>query len=324
MPTCRILLTGMFAGLFAFGAAPTQAQPFPSKPIRLIVPYTPGAGGDIVSRVLAEKLGASLGQPIVVENKGGASGAIGTAAGATAPADGHTWILGADPAFTINPLLRKVPYDPLKDFAPVVLLTKVPLVLVINPALGINNIRELVADAKKNPGKLTVASLGSGSNAHLAVELLNSMAGIKTLLVPFKGQAEALIGVIGGTTDLTFSSIGSVMPHLKSGKLKAIGITTDQRFEGLPDVPTIAESGFPGFEVSAWHGIVVPAETPRDIVVRINQEFGKALAQPDIAARLTGLGYLPVGGGPENLERLLKRDTEKWAKLIREVGITAD
>lgn len=301
-----------------------QAQTFPSRSIQFLVPYTPGAGGDTVARVLAEKLAGALGQSVVVENRGGANGLIGTVAGAKAPADGYTWTLGADPAFTINPLLRKVPYDPLRDFVPVVQLTRLPLLLVVNPSLPIHSVQDLVAYVKKNPGKMNVAMLGTGSNAHLAAELLKSLAGLETVAVPYKGQAEALTGVMGGHSHIAFSSIGSVQGFIKSGRLRAIAITSDKRFGELPDIPTVAEAGFPGYEVFAWHGIMVPAGTPRETVLRINQEVNKVLAAPDVAGRLSSMGLFPVGGPPELLEQLLKRDTDKWSKLIHDIGIKAD
>jgi tripartite-type tricarboxylate transporter receptor subunit TctC len=306
------------------GAGPAAAQSFPSNRIRFIVPYTPGGGGDIIARLLGEKLQDRLGQAVVIENRGGAAGAIGTEAGARSAPDGYTWTLAADPAFTINPLMTRVPYDPLRDFEPVSLLTKIPLVLVSNPALPVHTVKELAEYARHSSKPLTVALLGNGSNARLAGELLKSMTGVKMLFVPYKGQAEALVGVMGGFADISFSSISSILGYLQSGKLRALAVTSDQRFQTLPDVPTVAESGYPGFEVSAWHGVVVPAGTPKEIVLRLNQEISRVLETPEIRQRLLNLGFVPVGGSPENLQKVLKTDTERWGKLIRSAGITPD
>jgi tripartite-type tricarboxylate transporter receptor subunit TctC len=323
-----IRLCGLFCAwllaLFVVGTGAAAAQSFPSNRIRFIVPYTPGGGGDIIARLLAERLQVSLGQPIVVENHGGASGEIGTELGARAAPDGYTWTLAADPGFTINPLMVKVPYDPIRDFEPVSLLTKIPLVLVSSPTLPVHTVRELVDYAKRSPEPLKVALLGSGSNARLAGELLMSMTGIKFLFVPYKGQAEALIGIMGGFVDITFSSISSVQAYLQSDKLRALAVTSDQRFQTLPDIPTVSESGYPGFEVSAWHGVVVPAGTPKEIVLRLNQEFSRVLETPQVRQRLLNLGFAPVGGDPQNLQKLLQTDTERWRKLIRSAGIKPD
>lgn len=317
----RLLCAALCAALCLAAAGPTAAQSFPNDRIRFIVPYTPGGGGDIIARLLGEKLQVNLGQPVVVENRGGASGAIGTEAGARAAPDGHTWILAADPAFTINPLIVKVPYDPIRDFEPVSLLTKIPLVLVANPKLPVNTVQELVEYAKHSPKPLTVALLGQGSNAMLAAELLKSMTGIEMMFVPYKGQAEALVGTIGGFADITFSSISSIRGYMQSDKLRILALTSAQRFPTLPDIPTVSESGYPGFEVSAWHGVVVPGGTPKKIVTQLNQEISRVLESPEMRKRLLDLGFTPVGGSPENLEQLLKADTERWSQLIRNAGI---
>ena len=301
-----------------------QEAAWPSRPIRWIVPYAPGAGTDTTARILVDKLSAALGQPIVIDNRGGAGGAIGTDAGAKAAPDGYTWTFGSDPPFTINPSFRKLPFDPQKDFVPVSLLARVPLVLVVNPAMPATTIAQLVALARSKPGQLTVSSSGNGSSGHLAAEYFKSVTGTDMLHVPYKGQAEAVNDVVAGRVDINFSAIGNVLQYAKAGRLRIVGIAGSARFAGLPEVPTIAESGYPGFEISAFHGLLMPAGTPPAIVARVNDEVSKLLALPDVANRMLGLGFFPVGGPPDELERLIRVDTAKWEKLIRSAGIKAD
>ncbi|SHH64172.1 Bug family tripartite tricarboxylate transporter substrate binding protein [Pollutimonas bauzanensis] len=315
-----LLLAFLYVAAVPAGAQ-TQLPQYPSRQIHWIVPYTPGAGSDTVARLLAMKLSESLGQSIVVENHGGAGGAIGTAIGARAKPDGYTWTFGSDPPFTINSHLRKLQFDPMKDFVPVSLIARVPLVLVVNPKLGVNTIQELVALAKKHPGDLTGSSSGNGSSSHLVLELFNSTAGVKIMHVPYTGQAEALRDVLAGRISITFSSVGTVQSHLESGRLKALAITTDTRFGALPDVPTIAESGYRGFEASAWHGLLMPASTPAAIVTRINDAISSALELPDVSSRMSTLGYIPIGGPPDKLATLITNDSAKWGKVIHDIGI---
>jgi len=294
---------------------------YPSRRITWIVPYGPGGGGDLSARILAQKLSEMMGQAIVVENRGGAGGVIGTNAGAKAAPDGYTWTMGSDPPFTINPHLMKLPFDPVKDFEPVSVILKLPLVLVINPALPAKNVQEFVALAKARPGSLTIGSSGSGSSGHLAAELLKTTAGVNLLHVPFKDQASALSEVMSGRVDATFSSIGSIRAYVEAGKLRAVGVATASRFEKLPDLPTIAEQGYPGFEAAAWQGLLVPAGTPKAVVATINARMSEALKVPDVARRLTDLGLVPVGGSPEDLVNLIKTDSAKWAKVIQDANI---
>jgi len=327
----RRRVLSMMAGLPAWGlTARARAQtgaaspPWPSRIIRWIVPYAPGAGTDTTARILADRLSTALGQPIVVDNRGGAGGAIGTDAGAKAAPDGYTWTFGSDPPFTINPSFRKLPFDPQKDFVPVSLLARVPLVLVVNPAMPARTIPELVALARGKPGQLSVSSSGNGSSGHLAAEYFKSVTSTDMLHVPYKGQADAVSDVVAGRVDLNFSAIGNVLQFAKAGRLRILGIASSERFSGLPDVPTIAESGYPGFEISAFHGLLMPAGTPPGIVARVNEEVSKLLASPEVASRMLRLGFFPVGGTPDELERLIRIDTAKWEKLIRSTGIRAD
>lgn len=305
--------------LIAFG--PAAAQDYPTKIIRLVVPYTPGGGADRMARLLSQYLPPILGQNVVVDNKGGASGAIGTELVARSAPDGYTWVMGTDPPFTINPHLRQQPFDAVRDFAPVVLVAKVPLVLVARPGLPANDIPELVKLAREQPGKITAASSGTGSSAHLAAELLATTAGVKFFHVPYKGQNEAISDVMSGRVDLNFSAIESVAGLIKAGKLKAIAIGSDRRFAGLPGVKTIAESGYPGFDVAAWHGLLVPAGTPPAIIAKINDAVNKVLQIPDVQSRLEQGALQAVGGPPDALAQLITSDSARWAKVIRDAGI---
>jgi len=316
---------GAFAALLcAAWAAPEFSQAYPSRPIRLIVPYTPGAGADTLARILADRLRVPLGQTVVVENRGGAGGVIGTDAGAKSAPDGYTWIWGSDASITINPVLTRVPYDPQRDLIPVSLLARIPVVLVVNPAVPARNVQELVALAKARPGKLTFASSGNGTTAHLGGESFNATTGINVLHVPYKGQNPALIDVIAGRADMNFSAVVSVLQYAKDGKLRILAATGRQRFAGMPEVPTIAESGYPDYELDIWHGLLMPAGTPAAIVARINEELTKILSAPDMVERLNVLGIVPVGGPPEVLAKLIATDLDRWARLIKSAGIRAD
>lgn len=262
------------------------------------MPYTPGGGADRTARLLAQHLPALLGQPVVVENRGGASGAIGTELVAKSAPDGHTWVMGTDPPFTITPHMRKLPFDPVRDFEPVVLISKVPLVLVASPSTGTASLAEIVKRAQAAPNQVTAASSGNGSSAHLAAGMLMSTTGTQLFHVPYKGQAEAIADVVAGRADLNFSAIENVLSLIKAGRLKAVAIGSDKRFSGLPDVPTVAESGYPGFDVAAWHGLLVPAHTPPAIVKRINEAVNKVLQMPEVIARFELGGLQPMGGRP--------------------------
>lgn len=321
---CLSVAASLAAALLAGTSVPALAQDFPSKPIRFIVPYTPGGGADRTARLLAQHLPALLGQPVVVENRGGASGAIGTELVAKSTPDGHTWVMGTDPPFTITPHMRKLPFDPVKDFEPVVLISKVPLVLVASPSTGTASLAEIVQRAQAAPNRVTAASSGNGSSAHLAAGMLMSTTGTQLFHVPYKGQAEAIADVVAGRADLNFSAIENVLSLIKAGRLKAVAIGSDKRFSGMPDVPTVAESGYPGFDVAAWHGLLVPAHTPPAIGKRINEEVNKVLQMPEVIARFEQGGLQPMGGPPDALRQLIQRDSERWGKVIRDNGIKAE
>jgi len=301
------------------------AQWTPTKHVKMLVPFAAAGAADITARAVSDKLATALGQPVVVDNRGGAGGVIGTEMGAKSAPDGYTLIVGSDPPFTINPHLQKVPYDPLRDFEHVSLIADVPLLLVINPEkVKANNLKELIALAKASPSKFTIASSGSGSSGHLAAELLKHEAGIDLVHVPYKGQAQALTDVIGGQTDMVFSSIGASIQHLKTGKLKALGISVTKRFAVLPDVPTLAEAGLPGYDLGVWIGASYPAGTPKAAVERVNAEISKILQTPDLRARFAELGYVPVGGKPEVLTQRIAKDYALFGKLIRDAKIQSE
>jgi tripartite-type tricarboxylate transporter receptor subunit TctC len=300
------------------------AQSFPTKPVRIVVPFPPGGGTDVVARTVAPKMQELLGQPVLIENRAGAGGNIGTEYVAKSPADGYT-LLVASAATAINHTLAKNPgWDLNKDFAPVVLLVLNQSLLVAHPSVPVSNVRELIALAKAKPGQVTFASYGTGSSAHLIGELFKMMAGVDLLHVPYKGAAPAVNDVLGGQVNVLFADVAAILPQVKSGKVKALGIGSAHRFSGLPDVPTIAESGVPGFEGGGFLGLVAPAGTPRDAIAALNAAALKSLAMPDVNERLNALASPPVGESPEYFAKFLRGEIDKWARVIRAGHITAD
>ncbi|VCU71742.1 Tripartite tricarboxylate transporter family receptor [Pigmentiphaga humi] len=312
--------------LAVLAVAPASAQTAwkPDHPIRTIVPFAPGAAADTTIRIVSEELATALGQPVVVENRGGAAGVIGTRAGATAAPDGYTLIGGSDPPFTILPHLQTVPYDPATAFAHVALVADVPLFLVVRKDLGVSNVRELIAHAQKQPGSLTIASSGNGSSGHLAAELFKIMAAAPMLHVPYKGQVAAVSDVVAGRVDATFSSLAPVRQHVEAGTLKMLAVSTAKRFAALPDVPTVNEAGVPGFDIAVWIGFSAPAGTPPQAVARINQEINKILRTPKIGEKLTGMGYVPLPGSPADMTDRLDNDYKRFGKLVKDARITVE
>lgn len=317
-----------FAGMAVlFAGAVTlevRAQSYPSKPIRVIVPFTPGGSNDVLARVIGEKIQQEWKQPVVVENKPGAGGNIGAEAVAKAAPDGYTFLIAANNILAINPsLYDKVPFDPVKDFAPVTLLGNVPIVLVVNPSFPAKSVKELIALGKTGDG-LTYASGGSGTPQHLSAELFKSMTGVKMTHVPYKGNAPAVTDLMGGQVQMLFSPINSVLPHIKSGKLRALAVASDARLSSLPEVPTIAEAGVPGYRSDIWIALVAPAGTSRDIVSKMQQEVAKALAQPDVKEKLLAQGIEPTSSSPEQLNGLIRTDLARWTKVVKESGARAE
>ena len=310
---------------FAGWCAGALAQDWPSKPLRFIAPNLPGGPTDILARLIGQKLAESLGQPVVIENRAGAAGNIGTEAAAKAPPDGYTLVTGNNATFGANvSLYKRLGFDPVKDFAPVILVATQPNILVVHPSLPVNSVRELIALAKARPGQLNYSGSGMGANAHLAAELFKSMTGTSIVHIPYKSAAPALTDLIAGQTQLMFATALSVVPYIKANRVRALGVTTAKRSRSVPDVPTIAEAGVPGFEASTWHGVLVPAGTPVAIVDRLNAEINRTLQQADVRDRLAALGAEIVGGTPKEFADHIQREIPKWAKVIKTAGVQVE
>jgi len=303
-------------------ALPAYAQDYPRRPVRLIVPFPPGGGNDIVARAVAQELGKSLGQQFVVDNRAGAGGAIGAELAARSPADGYTLFLGGVGSHVVNPSLHaKLSYDPIRDFAPVTLIASAPAVLVVHPSVQAASVVELTALAKASPGKLNYASNGNGSSAQLAAVLFESMAGVRMTHVPYKGVSQALVDLMSGEVQLMFGTIVAISPHIKAGRLRALAVTGKSRSGLLPEVPTLAEAGLPGYEAGSWYGILAPAGTPGAIVARLNAEINQAVRQPEVRERLAAEGAETLGGTPEEFASHLKAELARMGRLMREAGI---
>jgi tripartite-type tricarboxylate transporter receptor subunit TctC len=295
---------------------------WPTKPVRIIVPFSAGGVADLLPRIVGEKLAQKWGQPVIVENKLGASGNIGMAEGARAAPDGYTFVLAPAGNLTVNPILfPSLPFDTYKDLIPVTNLAQSPNVLVVHPSVPANSFKELIAYAKANPGKLNFASPGDGSGAHLAGELLKLDAGIDMVHIPYKGLAPAVNDLLGGNTQLMFAGISTVLQHVKGGKLVAVAIASPKRSPQLPDVPTVAESGLPGFDVTSWYGIVTRAGTPPAIIQKTQRDMAEALQHEDVRAKLDGMGLEPVGSTPEAFDAMIKAETRKWSDIVRKANI---
>ena len=300
-------------------------QAYPAKPIRFVVPFPAGGGADIFARLIGRKLGEQLGQQFVVDNRAGASGIIGCEGVARSAPDGYTLLMGTTGTHTTNPaVFSKLPYDPLKDFAPVSLVAESPFLLLVHPSLPVSNLKELIAFARARPGQLTYASSGTGSSSHLGFELFNMMAGIKGVHVPYKGLPPATVDTISGYVTMTWNSITASIPYLKNGQLKALGNGSAKRSALLPDVPTISEAGLPGFELGSWYGVFAPAGASADIVRRLRNEVVKAINDPALKDQFAALSAEPVGSTPEEFTTVLKRDLAKWAKVARQANVKAD
>ena len=322
MKTRRHLLGQLLCILAAWGLTmPALAQAdYPAKPIRIVVPVAPGGGTDYTARLIAEKLAPVLGQPVIVENRPGASGNVGVQAVATAPADGYTLVMPIT-SFPINPSLQKLPFDTVKDFTPVVLAGVLPLLLVVNDQVPAKNVSELIMLVKERPQAINYANSGNGTTAHLAGELFNRMAGVKMVSVNYKGGGPAVTDLLGGHVQVYFATIPSVLQHVDAGKLRALAVTSTSRLPELPNVPTVAESGLPGFDVTAWFGLFAPAGTPKPIVGRLNREIVKILATPEVKEKMAVHGMRPGGGTPESLAAFLVAEIDKWGKVVLESGI---
>jgi tripartite-type tricarboxylate transporter receptor subunit TctC len=306
-------------------ATAVAASSYPDRPIRLIAPFAAGGPSDIMARLVSLKLNESMGQPIVVDNRAGAGGAVGCEIAAKAAPDGYTLLLGSSGNLSVNPsLYKKLPYDPVKDFQPITQLEAGPQVLVVHPAVAAKSVQELIALAKARPHALNFASGGTGTGNHLASELFKATAGIDIVHVPYKGTGQALTDLVGGQVQMMMSSLLPAIPQIKAGRLRGLAVTSVKRTPVLPELPTIAESGMAGFETTSWHGILVPAKTPKVIATRLHDELVKMLAQPDVRARLASEGIDAIGNTPQEFAAYIRSETVKYAKVIKQAGIKAD
>jgi tripartite-type tricarboxylate transporter receptor subunit TctC len=302
-----------------------SAQSWPNKPIRIVVPFTAGGNTDIVARMIGERLSQTFGQPFLIENKPGAAGLVGATAVAKAPADGYTFLMGTVGTHAINAALyAKMPYDTVKDFTPVTLVASVPNILVVHPSLPVNSVKDLIGYLKANPDKANFASSGSGTSIHLSGELFKIRTGVAMTHIAYKGSPPALSDLMGGQVQLMFDNLPTSLPYVKAGKLKALAVTTSKRIPALPNLPTVAESGLPGFETGSWFGLLAPAGTPMDIVNRVQQETAKALATPGMKERLLAQGAIPSGNTPAQFATLIDRELKKWQPVVRASGAKVD
>jgi tripartite-type tricarboxylate transporter receptor subunit TctC len=301
--------------------APALAQTYPNRPVRLIVPFAPGGASDAIARIISPKLQERLGQPVVVENKGGAGATIGADAVAKAQPDGYTLLYGTPGVQTTNPfLMKKLPYDAANDFAPIVSLVVVPNVLVVHPSVPAKSVKELIGLAKAKPGTLNFSSSGVGASSHLAGELFKSMAGVQITHIAYKGSGPAMQDLLAGNVQMAIDSVSVVLPHIKAGTLRALAVSVPEKSPVLPDLPTIAET-LPGFDAAAFNYITAPARTPRPIIERLNKEINAVIAMPEIRDRLLSFGVTTVGGTPEQLDARIKSETAKWKKVIEAAGV---
>jgi tripartite-type tricarboxylate transporter receptor subunit TctC len=319
----RILLSLLMLSI----AAPfvVHAQPYPSKPIKLVVPFTPGGSQDVIGRLLAQRVGEALGQPIVVENQAGAGGQIATQSVARAAPDGYTLLLSTGAQMAIEPNLRpNVGYDPLRDFVQVAHLGDAPLVLLAIPSFTPNSVKDIIAYSKANKGTVNTASTGNGTYTHLTLELFKAATGADMTHIPYKGAAPAFSDLLGGAVQTMFTTTASAQPHLASNKVRAIAVTSARRTAMLPNVPTFAESGVPGLDVSVWIGLSAPAKTPPAVVERLGREFAAALARPDVRERLAALGVEPAGTLSDAFTQMIRNDIERWARVIKNANIRVE
>ncbi len=305
--------------------AVAQGQAYPSKSIRLIVPFPAGGGVDFIGRIVGQKLSERLGQPVAIDNRAGANGIVGLEAVKSAAPDGYTIAAASAGPLAVNPFIyAKLPHDTLKDFTHIANMVNFPLLLVSHPSLPVKNVRELIALARSQPGQVTYSSPGAGNSGHLAGELFNSMAKVKVLHIPYKGTAPAVIAVLAGEAQLTWSSIPTILPHVKSGRVRALGIGNAQRIPSLPDFPTVAEAGLPGYEAYAWGGMIGPANMPPAIVQRLSKEINEILKQKDVTDRMLAEGTVPTPSGPEEFTAYIRAELKKWGDVVKMAGIKGE
>ncbi|MBI3373180.1 MAG: tripartite tricarboxylate transporter substrate binding protein [Betaproteobacteria bacterium] len=322
----KTLIHVLLIFLFACASLEAEAQGYPTKPVRFVVPYPAGGYYDLLARVIGAKLGESWGQPVLVENRVGANGMVGTDFVAKSAPDGHTILMGGIGPFGISPsLYPKMAYDPVRDFAPVIHVASAPNVLVVHPSVSAKSVKELIALARADPGKLTFSSAGSGSSQHLSAEMFGAMVGVTMTHVPYKGSAPAVTAVLGGQVSLLFGTMADVVAHIRADKLRALAVTSARRIPALPEVPTMDESGVPGYEATAWFGVFAPAAVPHNIVSKLNEDIGRILLMPDVLERISQQGSAEIiGGSPEQYGAYVRAEIAKWAKVVRESGAKAD
>ena len=325
-PWNRRALMGCLVAL-SFSTAPLSAyaQAYPAKPIKFVVPYPPGGASDVTARILGQKLSEAYGQPVIIENRPGANGNIALDAVAKSAPDGYTILMGNVGPNAINAgLYKSLPFDPIASFAPITLTSTVPIVLLVNPSLPVKNAKELIAYIKANPGKTNFASGGNGSATHLTAEMFKSMAGLDIQHVPYKGDAAAMMALMGGDATMTFATIVAATPQIKGGRVRAIGIAANKRAASFPDVPSISDSGLPGFESTSWGGVLAPSGTPPEIIASLNSQIVKILRMPDVKEKITGLGADIVGSSSAEFADYLKAEISKWSGVIKTSGATVD
>ncbi len=321
----RLCALALSSGLLAPASGYAQSGPWPAKPIRWISPFAPGGGADITSRIIAQKLGPALNQQILVDNRGGAGGNIGVDLAAKAPPDGYTLVLGTIGPIAINvSLYKKLPFDPVKDLSPVTQAANALNVLVVHPSLPAKTVKEVIVLAKARPGELSFGSSGTGATDHLAGELFKALTGVNMVHVPYKGGAPAMLDLMAGQVQTVFSTVSTAIGAIKGGKVRAIAMTGDKRFELMPELPTIAQAGVPDFEVRNWYGVFVPAGTSREIVMRLNGELVKILQMPDVKSKLLESGIETLHGTPEQFAAYIQSETKRWAKVVKDSGARAE
>jgi tripartite-type tricarboxylate transporter receptor subunit TctC len=320
----HLILTALAAATLAVGF-PLSAQEYPAKPVRILVGFAPGGGTDIVARAIAPRLTAALGQPAIVENRPGAGSNIATEIVARAAPDGYTLLMGTIAALAINPsLYGKLPFDPVRDFAPITQAGSMNNIIVVHPVLPVTTLKEFVALAKSRPGQISYATPGAGSSAHLAGDLFRKVAGIDIVPVPYKGGGQAIVDTLAGHVPAFFASVPVVIPHVKAGKLRAIAVTTGKRATAMPDVPTVAEAGYTGYEVNNWYGLLAPAGTPRPVIDRLNKDVTAVLKSPDVTKFLSDHGHDAVTTSPEQFGAYIKSELTRWARIVKDAGAKAN
>ena len=322
-PRNRVLKDALFGVALLLGASHAFAQNYPVRPIRLVIPYPPGGGADNVGRPIAQKLSEALGQRVIIDNRGGAAGIVGAEIVAKSKPDGYT-LLDDSSSRAVNPALYRLPFDTLKDFAPIGMIVINPSILVVHPSLPVKTVGDLINLARARPGQIAFASSGVGSAPHMGAELFKYMAKVNMVHVPYKGGGPALADLIGGHVQLLFPNIASGLPHVRSGKLRGVAVTSLKRSRAAPQIPTVSESGLPGFELGEWNALFAPAGTPPEIITRLNTELNKVLRSPDIQERLFQMGAEPAPGSPKELDDYVRKEIAKWAKVVKDVGIKVE